>query len=103
MTRPLHPSDEPIELLIGDDSVPIGVEELDRLVAALAELGEGESTRVADDLDALRLAGGSIHLMPTTIEIDAIRVALSVAGAHEPLSEGLKRVAELCDGVLGSR
>ena len=96
MTRPPHPAGhDPIELLIGDDSVSLGVEELDRLVAALAELDDSEAAWVADDLAALRLAGGSIHLMPSSIELDAIGDALSVAGAHEPLSASLERVAQL--------
>jgi hypothetical protein len=105
VTQPSHPAgrDEPIELLIGDHSVPLGVEELDRLVVALAELEEDEAARVADDIGALRLAGGSIHLMPTGPELDSIRDALSVAAAHEPLSDGLQLVAELCDAVLDSR
>jgi hypothetical protein len=105
VTQPSHPAghDESIGLLIGDDAVPLGVDELDRLVEALTELEEDEASRVADDIGALRLAGGSIHLMPTGPELDAIRDALSVAGAHEPLSAGLARVAELCDAVFDSR
>jgi hypothetical protein len=101
VTRQIHPADhdEPIELMIGDDSVPLGVEELDRLVTALAEIEEGDASRVADDIAALRLAGGSIHLMPTVPELDAIRIALAAEGAREPLSEGLAHVAELCDAV----
>jgi hypothetical protein len=102
--RPTHPEgpDEPIELLIGDDSIPLGVEELDRLVLALTELDDGEAARVADDVTALRLAGGSINLMPTTVDLRVIGIALSVARVREPLSEGLEQVVELCEAALGS-
>jgi hypothetical protein len=58
-------------------------EDLGELLAALARLDSPGAKSVADQITALRLAGGDIRLMPTEGESSALDVALSGIGAVE--------------------
>jgi hypothetical protein len=86
-----------VELLIGDEAVSLGSDELDRLLEALAPLDLHEAASVAEDITALRLAGGAIRLLPTQAELEAVRLALVADEEREPLGPGLLRLAGLCD------
>jgi len=100
VTRPTpgtEGGEKAVELLIGDAApVVLRRDEIDRVVEALGRLGSEPAARVGDDIAALRLAGGSIRLLPTGPEREAVRIALAGADRGDPLSPALRRLAELC-------
>jgi hypothetical protein len=65
------------ELAIGAETTLLSSDELDRLLEALAELDTAAAASVADDIAALRLAGGCIRLNPTEDELAVLRIALA--------------------------
>lgn len=81
--------------------VTLSGDELDWLLATLAGLELRGAESVADQIEALRLAGVTIDLLPTEAELAALRLALE--GQEEP-GLGLARLAEICgeDPLPGS-
>jgi hypothetical protein len=88
-----------VEFLIGDDAVFLRADELARLLDALAPLDRHEAFNVAEDITALRLAGGAIRLWPTEGELETMRDALVADGERAPLGPALRRLVGLCDPV----
>lgn len=70
------------ELAIGAETVLLNGDELDRLLETLAELDSPNAASVADDIAALRLAGGCIRLQPTQAELDVLQIALADIAAE---------------------
>lgn len=86
-------------LALREDVLCVDDEELGQLLEALRRLDLGDAEAVADQIAALRLAGGVIHLMPTEAEIGALELALAVLAAEaRPLGPGLSRLASICAG-----
>jgi ABC-type transport system involved in cytochrome c biogenesis ATPase subunit len=84
-------------LAVGEDVLPLDDEELGRLVEALAGLDLHEAEAVADQIAALRLAGGVICLTPTEAEIAALELALeALMDEARPLGPALSRLASIC-------
>jgi hypothetical protein len=84
-------------LALREDVFCVYDEELGRLLEALARLDLRHAEAVADQIAALRLAGGVIGLMPTEAEIGALELALAVlAGEARPLGPALSRLASIC-------
>jgi hypothetical protein len=86
------------EITIGRGTVALRRDELDRLLAALAELRLPGASSVADEIAALRVAGVRIHLLPSDAELNALRAATRAA---EPVvrsgGSSLARLRALCD------
>ena len=70
--------------MLSGETLSLRDEDLGELLAALARLDSPGAKSVADQITALRLAGGDIRLMPTEAEIAALDVALSSIAADEP-------------------
>ncbi len=86
------------EFALGDETVLLGSEELDRLLQRLALLDLPAAAGVADDIEALRLAGGPIRLLPTEAELAALRLAITaIAHVAAPLPPSLLRLRALCE------
>ncbi len=86
------------EFVLGGETVVLAREELDRLLQRLALLDLPAAAGVADDIEALRLAGGPIRLLPTEAELAALRLAVTaIALAAAPLPPPLLRVQALCE------
>lgn len=85
--------DAPVEVLIGDEVVLLRPDEVDRLLETLGSLDSREAADVAAEIAAQRLAGGSIRLLPTPAEEQALRFALAVGGGKMPLDAALFRLA----------
>lgn len=86
-------------LALREDVLSVGDEELDRLVEALSRLELRDAEAVAEQIAALRLAGGVIGLMPTEAEIGALELALALLAAEaRPLGSALSRLAAVCAG-----
>lgn len=66
--------------------------EIGRLLGALAELDLAGAEAVADQIAALRLAGGEIRLTPTEAEIAALELALAALAAETLLGPGSSRL-----------
>jgi hypothetical protein len=92
-----------VELSIGDEAVSLRQDELDRLVEALGSLEQREAADVAEEITALRLAGGAIRLFPTEAEQEALRQALARETEQEPLGAALLRLVGLCDPASDDR
>jgi len=92
-------SDITARLTVGTEMLSVRVDELDRLVDALARLDLREAESIGEQITALRLLGGAIHLTPTEAELAAIQLALAVlAEQTQPLSLAFLRLAHLCAG-----
>jgi hypothetical protein len=79
-------------------------EEVGLLIETLARLDVRDGEALADQIAALRLAGGEIRLAPTEAEIAALNSALSVLVAEaQPFGPALGRLASMCavDGATG--
>lgn len=86
------------ELALSGERVALTASELDLLLNTLAGLELRPAASVADDIAALRLAGGCIFLAPTAAELDALRFALAaLATAGETTAPSLVRLRALCD------
>jgi hypothetical protein len=92
-----------VRLAVGDEPVSLRPDELDRLQQALAALASRDAATVADDIAALRLAGGPIRLLPSEAELAAVHLALTAAGRSKPLGPELARLRFLCARPRGSR
>jgi hypothetical protein len=86
----------PTSLTIRDELLLLRADELDRLVEALGALGGNHAGAVAEQIMALRLAGGSIRLMPTEAEIAAMGSALALADEGRPVGSELLRLSSVC-------
>jgi hypothetical protein len=86
----------PTSLAIRDEVLLLRADELDRLVEALGALGGNDADAVAEQIRALRLAGGSIRLTPTEAEIAAMGSALALADEGRPVSAELLRLSSVC-------
>jgi hypothetical protein len=73
-------------------------DELDKLLKALSGLDHKGAESIADEIGALRVAGVRIHLLPSPVEVEALRAAIAVA---EPISRSpgssLARLKALLD------
>jgi hypothetical protein len=93
----VHEAARPVELRIGGDAVALLPVELERLLQALAALEDHDATCIAEDIVAMRLAGGVIQLFPTEAELAALRRALVADEERELLGLALLRLARICD------
>ncbi len=84
------------QLTVRDEVFRLRDDELDRLLEALAALGQGDAWAVAEQIAALRLAGGAIRLTPTEAELAAIGSALALAEEARPVGPELLRLASIC-------
>jgi len=92
-------ADAPMQLVVREEVLDLRGEELDRLLEALARLDLRDADAVADDIAALRLAGGVIRLTPTEAELAALARALAALAAEvRPLGPRLRRLASVCAG-----
>jgi hypothetical protein len=82
------------QLALGGDLLTLGSGELEQVLAGLRRLDTRDAAAVAEQIAALRLAGGVIRLTPTEAELAALRHAL--ADEPQPLSAVLLRLARLC-------
>jgi hypothetical protein len=88
----------PTSLAIRDEVLLLRADELDRLVEALGALGGNDAGAVAEQIRALRLAGGSIRLTPTEAEIAAMGSALALAEEGRSVGSELRRLCSVCAG-----
>jgi len=85
------------QVALREQVVCVGDEELGRLLEALARLELRGAGAVADQIAALRLAGGVIRLTPTETEIAALELALAALAAQaRALGPALSRLASIC-------
>jgi hypothetical protein len=85
------------QLVVREEVLSVPDDELDRLLEALARLDLRDAEAVADEIAALRLAGGSIRLTPTEAELAALELALvALAAEPRPLGPTLRRLASVC-------
>jgi hypothetical protein len=82
------------QLAVRDEVLSLRSDELDRLLEALVGLDLRDAGAVAEQIRALRLAGGVIRLTPTEAELAALELAL--AGEARPLGPALLRLASIC-------
>jgi hypothetical protein len=82
------------EIALGKDVFAVTAGELELLLASLRRLDSRDAATVAEQIAALRLAGGVIGLTPTEAEHAALRQAL--AEERQPLTAVLLRLACLC-------
>jgi hypothetical protein len=86
------------EFALGGQTVLLDREELERLLQRLALLDLPAAAGVADDIEALRLAGGPIRLLPTEAELAALRLAITaIAHAEGPMPASLLRLRAVCE------
>jgi hypothetical protein len=76
--------------------IALSSDELDRLLLALAGLELRAAEPLAEQIAALRLAGGTIDLMPTEAGLAALRLALAALGERGEPIPGLARLAASC-------
>lgn len=76
--------------------IELSGEELDQVLQALAGLGLREAESVAEQIAALRLAGGTIDLVPTEAEVAALGLALRALGTRREHGGTLARLAAIC-------
>ena len=85
------------QVALREEVLCVGDEELGRLLEALAQLELRGAEAVADQIAALRLAGGVIRLTPTETEIAALELALAALAAEvRALGPALSRLASIC-------
>jgi hypothetical protein len=90
-------ADAALQLVVREEVLSLRGEELGRLLEALARLDLRDAEAVADDIAALRLAGGVIRLTPTEAELAALERALAALAAEaRPLGPALRRLASVC-------
>jgi len=68
-------------------------DELGRLLEALVRLDSREADAVAEQIAALRLAGGVIRLTPTEAELAVLELGLAALAEDPPLGGELMRLA----------
>ena len=84
-------------ITLGLDVVSLSGDELDCLLEALAGRDCRDAAAVAEQIAALRVAGGTIVLMPTEAEADALRRTLEdLAGGPGEEDGGLAALATAC-------
>ena len=84
------------QIALGEEVFAVSAGELELLLASLQRLDSRDAATVAEQIAALRLAGGVIGLTPTEAELAALRQAL--VEEPQPLTAGLVRLAHLCGG-----
>ena len=90
------PADQTRVTLDGE-VVSLSGDDLDRVLAALTALDCHDAAAVAEQIAALRVAGGTIDLMPTEAEQDALRLAVeSLARARGKSAGGLAALVDVC-------
>ena len=90
-------SAEQMRVAPGGEIVCLSGEELDRLLLALAALDGRDAAAVGEQIVALRLAGGTIDLMPTEAERAALRLAVAAAGeGGEEVGGALADLVAIC-------
>lgn len=82
------------QLALGEELLTLSSDELAQVLAGLRRLETRDAASVAEQIAALRLAGGVIRLTPTEAELAALRHAL--ADEPHPLSTVLLQLARLC-------
>jgi hypothetical protein len=82
------------QVALGEELLALSSGELEQVLAGLRRLDTRDAAAVAEQIAALRLAGGVIRLTPSQGELAALRHAL--AGEPQPLSAVLLRLARLC-------
>lgn len=82
------------QVALGDELLALSSGELEQVLAGLRRLDTRDAATVAEQIAALRLAGGVIRLTPTEAELAALRHAL--AEVPQPLSAVLRELARLC-------
>jgi hypothetical protein len=81
---------------LGGGVISLTGDELDLILEALAALDDRDGAAVAEQIAALRIAGGTIDLMPTEAEGEALRLAAEgLAGARRG-SGGMADLAAIC-------
>lgn len=84
-------------IALGRDVACLSDDELDRLLAALAGRDCRDAAAVAEQIAALRVAGGTIVLMPTEAEADALRRTVEdLADGRDEDDGGLAALATAC-------
>jgi hypothetical protein len=90
------------QLTLREEAVPVRGDELERLLDALARLGQRDADAVAEQITALRLVGGVIHLTPTEAELAALGLALAaLAEDGGSFGPSLQRLADDCAAQSG--
>ena len=88
---------ERTRVALDGDVIALSDAELDRLLGALADLEPGAAASLAEQIAALRLAGGTIDLLPTEAELAALGLALEALGDDsDETGPGLARLAAVC-------
>lgn len=91
------PASATTRLTVRAEAVPVRDDELQRLLNALARLGQRDADAVAEQITALRLVGGLIHLTPTEAELATLKLALAaLAEDSRPFGPNLRRLAADC-------
>ena len=94
-------AEETTRVVLDGEVVVLGGDELEQLLQTLAGLEPRAAESVAEQIAALRLAGGTIDLTPTEAELAALRLALEVIAGSKETGPGLVRLAAIC-GVDGT-
>jgi hypothetical protein len=93
------PASATSQLTVRHEVVPVRGDELERLLEALARLGQRDADAVAEQITALRLVGGVIRLTPTEAELAALELALAaLAEDGRSFGPSLQRLAADCAG-----
>lgn len=82
------------QLALGEELLTLSPRELEQVLAGLRRLETRDAATVAEQIAALRLAGGVIRLTPTEAELTALGHAL--AEETQPLSDVLLQLTGLC-------
>lgn len=91
------PASAVTQVTVRDEAIPVRGDELQRLLDALARLGQRDADAVAEQIAALRLSGGVIRLTPTEAELAALELALAALAENDrSFGPNLRRLAADC-------
>jgi hypothetical protein len=87
------------ELEVGGETVSLRDDELERLRKELSLLATSPALEIAEDVGALRLAGGPILLHPTEAGLQTLRLAIAAIAFADspPPSPSLLRLSAICE------